>query len=165
MIIILMGVSGSGKTAIGKLLAERLHFPFVDADDFHSAMSKNKMSRGTALTDQDRLPWLKKLRGHLLFRFKKGQSCVLACSALKRKYRDILAFDKSEVRFVFLKGEIKLITERLKNRRGHYLHPALLPSQFKTLEEPFDALMVDIDKKEQAIVDDIVARLPVGWFA
>jgi gluconokinase len=159
MVFIIMGVSGCGKTTIGKLLAERLHCPFFDADDFHTSANKKKMADGTPLTDKDRLPWLKKLRAYLKSCYKKHENCVLACSALKQSYRDSLTFDAAKVTFIFLKGDMQLIAGRLKSRAGHYMNPSLLQSQFNTLEEPENALVIDISESEENIVTRLVKML------
>jgi gluconokinase len=151
MIIIIMGVSGSGKTTIGRLLAEELDWKFYDADDFHSAANKDKMSRGVALTDEDRADWLMSLRELLNQNIEEKQSVVLACSALKQIYRDGLLIN-DEVHFVCLRGSYQQIEARMKERKEHYMKAKMLKSQFETLEEPSDALIVDITKKPEEIV-------------
>ena len=154
MVILLMGVTGSGKTTVGQALAESLHWQFVDADDFHSPSNVDKMRAGIPLDDADRAPWLATLRTHIVEWLKSEANVVLGCSALKQAYRDQLVVS-SDVRLVYLKGGSELIAARLKKRHGHYMDPNLLPSQFATLEEPRDALAVDVD----ASVDEIVGRI------
>lgn len=147
MIIVVMGVSGSGKTTVGSLLARDLNFPFFDADDFHSAENRAKMSQGIPLTDEDRADWLQTLRA-LLLNIPHG---VLACSALKRSYRHILAIH-DQVHFVYLKGAFEQVESRLKKRTDHYMPVKLLASQFEALEEPEDALIVDIAHTPEDII-------------
>jgi len=151
MIIIIMGVSGAGKTTIGKLLAQELSWKFYDADDFHSAANKDKMSRGVPLADEDRADWLASLRGLLNQNIEVSQSVFLACSALKQEYRDILRVN-NEIRFVYLCGSHQQIEARMKERKDHYMKAEMLSSQFATLEEPKDALIVDISKTPKEIV-------------
>ncbi|MFD2183413.1 gluconokinase [Rhodoplanes azumiensis] len=158
MIVVLMGVSGSGKTTIGTLLAARLGCGFSDADSFHPPANVEKMRAGIALSDDDRRPWLAALRQAIEDWEAQGLDQVLACSALKRAYRDILA-PHGDVVFVYLKGSADLIARRLAGRTGHYMNPALLDSQFATLEEPADAVTVDIAKPPDAIVTAILAAL------
>lgn len=133
-----MGVTGCGKSTVGRLLAQNLGIPFFDADDFHPANNIEKMSQGIPLTDEDRLPWLETLRNLL---HTENAGCVLACSALKQKYRDIL--QSSETKFVYLKADKSLIINRLRARKDHYMPSSLIDSQFKALEEPRDAMVVD----------------------
>jgi gluconokinase len=151
MIIIMMGVSGSGKTTVGKLLAEKLGWEFFDADDFHSAANKDKMSRGIALTDEDRKDWLTSLRELLKQNIEAKQSIVLACSALKQSYRDALRIN-AEVQFVYLRGSYQQIEARMKERKDHYMKAEMLKSQFEILEAPSNTLIVDITKKPEEIV-------------
>ena len=139
MIIVLMGVSGCGKSSVGQALSKELDIPFYDADDFHSEANKRKMKKGISLTDCDRKPWLKTLAD---FMSAHGEM-ILACSALKHSYRRILRFSP-EVQFVYLKGSYPLIRSRLEKRKGHFFNPDLLDSQFATLEEPRHAITVDI---------------------
>ena len=155
MIVVVMGVSGSGKTTIGKLLAARLGCEFLDGDDFHPPPNVKKMAAGTPLSDEDRLPWLKKLNRKLL----GGRDAVLACSALKESYRTVLAEGLADCRFVHLRGNIKLIRARLAERRHRYMPASLLESQFATLEAPHDAIEVDIRKDAPRCVEIIAARL------
>jgi len=145
MVLILMGVSGSGKTSVGLKLAERLGCPFYDADAFHPQSNREKMARGIPLTDGDREPWLDRLARLITQWNREAPLSVLACSALKRSYRDKLA-GGGEVRWVYLKGDRELIQKRLAGRSGHFLDPALLDSQFDILEEPIDAITINIDQ-------------------
>ena len=161
MIIVVMGVCSSGKTVIGGLLARRLGLSFCDADDFHSESNVEKMSRGIALNDNDRLPWLKNMAGKIA-QWEKASGAVLACSALKNSYRNILRAGSSDVQFVYLKGTKKVILERVRSRKGHFFPTSLVDSQFETLEEPEDAIVVDITQKPDVIVEEIVGKLNTG---
>lgn len=154
MIVIVMGVVGAGKTTIGKLLASELGWQFADADDFHPASNVEKISHGIPLTDEDREPWLDRLREVISRWIAEGQSTVLACSALKRTYRAKLQVDP-RVRFVYLQGSAALIAERLRARHGHFAGEAILSSQIADLEEPESALTVDVSARPQQIVDQI----------
>ena len=138
-----MGVSGCGKTTIGRALAQALGWPFLDADDFHPAANVAKMRAGTPLADDDRWPWLDRLAAEMTAINARDGHAVLGCSALKAAYRDRLA-RAGDVRFVYLKGDRATIDLRLAARAGHFMPPALLTSQFATLEEPADAIVVDI---------------------
>jgi len=158
VIIILMGVAGSGKTTIGRVLSERLVWPFHDADDFHSDANRAKMAADIPLTDVDRSDWLASLRGLLVSKTQAGQSLVLACSALKETYRQILQVD-DQTHFIYLKGTYEQIKSRLEGRHGHYMKPAMLDSQFEVLEEPAQAVIVDITMEPSVIVETIVKEL------
>jgi len=136
MFIILMGVGGSGKTTVGRILASDLGWSFYDADDFHSPDSVRKMASGIPLTDEDRLPWLEDLRNLIAEHGEREENAVLACSALRRTYRDILSSGSGELVMVYLKADAELIRERLADRLSHYMPVQLLESQFETLEEP-----------------------------
>ncbi len=156
MVIVLMGVSGSGKTTIGRALADTLRWRFSDADDFHSAANVAKMRSGIALTDEDREPWLRAIRAAIEQWQRDEPGHVLACSALKERYRGILGQNDPEVRFVYLQGGIDLISQRLKERKNHFFNPALLRSQLDALEVPGDALVVDISKEPDEILRTIL---------
>jgi len=160
MIIVVMGVTGSGKTTVGRLLARKLGWKYFDADDFHPAGNLDKMRSGIALDDNDRQPWLEGLRDLIRDSLKSGENAVLACSALKEKYRRLLLIDE-RVKLVFLKGDFQLIRRRLRKRRGHYMNPALLESQFATLEEPNESIEIDISSDTAEIVRIIRQRLGV----
>ena len=153
-----MGVTGAGKTTVGKLLALQLGWKFADADSFHSAANKEKMSQGIALDDADRAPWLASMRAAILQWSGERRNVVLACSALKRDYRQTLDIG-SEVKFVYLKGNYEVIYERLLSRHGHFATETILRSQFETLEEPSGAIMVDLRKTPEQLVTEIRAKL------
>ena len=158
MIVIVMGVVGSGKTTVGRLLAEQMRWQFADADDFHPASNVEKIRNGIPLTDQDRAPWLDRLRVAISGWILSRQNVVLACSALKRNYRRILEVGP-DVRFVYLKGSPALIAERLRTRHGHFANEQILASQFADLEEPEDAVTVSISPEPPGIVAEIRKRL------
>lgn len=157
MILIVMGVVGSGKTTVGGLLAQRLGWQFSDADDFHPAANVEKIRQGIPLDDSDRAPWLAALRTAILHWEASHQDVVLACSALKQSYRRELR--AGSVQFVYLRGEQKLIHQRLSARQGHFASPSILRSQFDDLEAPADAITVEIDNQPAVIVDEIIAKL------
>ena len=154
MILLLMGVSGCGKSTIGEALAQSLGWPFYDADDFHPPANVAKMAAGQPLTDDDRWPWLDRLAGEMRAILDRGGHAVLACSALKEAYRARLA-QAGDVRIVHLAGDAETIAARLAGRQHRYMPPSLLPSQFAALEEPADALAVDIREPVAAQVDFI----------
>ncbi len=160
--LVVMGVSGSGKSTIAEKLAQRLNWTYEDGDTFHPASNVAKMSAGHPLTDEDRKPWLQAIANEIDRTCKAGEHAVIACSALKRAYRDILVHGRNDVRIVYLKGSQDLIASRLAARKNHFMPPGLLDSQFKTLEPP-DAsehsLTVSIDGSIEQIVDDIVRQL------
>jgi len=158
VIIVVMGVTGSGKTTVGTLLAARLAWLFADADDFHSAANKEKMHKGIPLTDADRLPWLASMHEQIAKWIAAKQNAVLACSALKRSYRQRL-WDGPEAKFVYLRGSYELIAERLRARKGHFADQHILAGQFADLEEPNDALIVEISASPDNIVAEICRRL------
>jgi|SRR5579872_1110507 len=153
-----MGVSGAGKTTVGELLAAELGWDFADADDYHSAASVEKMRNGTPLTDADREPWLAALRQMIADAIEAGKSLVLACSALRQRYRDLLRVG-AEVRFVYLKVSPAVLHERLHRRRGHFMTEQMLASQLATLEEPERALVIDASPSPVEIVSNIRAAL------
>lgn len=159
MVVILMGVSGAGKTTIGRLLAHTLGWRFLEGDDFHPPANVAKMHAGVPLTDADREPWLETLRGVLAEAVARGENVVLACSALRARYRQVLSVDPAQVRWVYLRGSPSLIAQRLAARRGHFMPPSLLDSQFNVLEEPQDALGVDVSLGQRAVIDTIRAGL------
>jgi gluconokinase len=161
MILILMGVSGVGKTTIGSLLAQRTGWSFEDADDYHSPENRAKMAAGTPLNDDDRAPWLATLHELLMRHSAEGRGVILACSALKRQYRDQLAegFAEEALRFVYLHAPVALIRERIERRDHAYMNPLLLDSQMATLEEPAAAWPVSVEGSPAQTADEILARL------
>lgn len=159
MFLIVMGVSGCGKSTIGRLLAERLGWPFYDGDDFHPSVNIAKMSQGIPLDDVDRAGWLDTLTALIRENLQAGRSGVLACSALKQRYRDQLNVDPAQVKFIYLKGSYALIKARMQSRPGHYMKPGMLDSQFATLEEPRDTITVEIDRAVEEVVDEVMRRL------
>ena len=161
MIVVLMGVSGVGKTTIGKLLAAHTGWRFEDADDYHSEENRRKMAAGIPLTDVDRGQWLSALHERMLQYCQKAESVILACSALKQQYRELLAggFAKSEMRFVYLHAPASLIKERMKSRHHPYMNPDLLDSQVATLEVPSDAWPVAVSGSPEKAVEEILNRL------
>jgi len=160
MIIIIMGVTGVGKTTVGRLLAAELGWTFIDADEFHPANNVEKMRRGDPLTDADRKPWFEKLRDLIRTFLEERTNAVMACSALKLAYRDYLLID-DQVRLVYLTGDYSLIEERLKERKGHYMNPSLLDSQFATLQEPERAIAVDVAASPDGIVRHLREELGI----
>lgn len=156
--MMVMGVAGSGKTTVGKLLASQMGWKFADGDDYHPASNLEKMRNGIALTDADREPWLERLRALIIEWTRTGKNGVLACSALKRAYRDKLVVGAG-VRVVYLKADRKFLRERLLERRGHYMKESMLESQLATLEEPEDAIVVDAGFAAEAIVREIRGKL------
>jgi gluconokinase len=158
MIVLLMGVSGSGKSTVGRALAAELDWPFLDADTLHPQANVAKMASGIPLTDADRWPWFDRIVAEMRRYAAAGKNVVVACSALKQAYRDRLA-NGGPVRFVYLKGEAETIAPRLAGRTGHFMPPTLLASQFATLEEPDDAIVVDIAQPVAAQVEAITRAL------
>ena len=162
MIVVVMGVSGSGKTTVGQQLAARLGLPYAEADDFHPPANVAKMAAGHPLTDADRRPWLDAIAAWIDARRATGTGGVVTCSALRRAYRDRLAAGRPDVRLVHLRGDKALIAARLADRRGHFFKAALLDTQFAALEEPTPdegVLTVSVDRPPAEIVDDIATRL------
>lgn len=160
MLILVMGVAGSGKTLIGSMLAQSLGWTFADADQFHSAANIQKMAAGVPLTDADREPWLSAMREAIDTWTKSGTNAVLACSALKQGYRDRLT-NGIQNRIVYLKGDPQLILSRLLLRRDHFMKPAMLSSQLADLEEPADAIVLDIANSPAQIVAEIQRRIGI----
>jgi len=158
MVIVVMGVSGSGKSTVGTQLALQLGWGFADADDYHAEASVEKMRNGIPLTDADRAPWLKALRSLILGWIEAGKSAVLACSALKQAYRDELR-GAEEVHFVYLKVRRDVLSQRLLGRRDHYMKESMLDSQLQALEEPIDATVVDANGIPEDIVHSIRVNL------
>jgi gluconokinase len=158
MIIVVMGVSGSGKTTVGAMLAAAMECPFLEGDSLHSKENVDKMSDGIPLTDADRAPWLAAIHARILEVFRRGLDLVVACSALKRQYRSVLAKDVP-ITWVYLKGSPALIRARLEHRPGHFMKADMLASQFEALEEPDDALVVDASLPPSAVVERILAQL------
>lgn len=159
VVVLLMGVSGSGKTTVGVELARALGWNFRDADEFHPPENVAKMSSGAPLTDRDRDPWLAAIRAYIDACLARGEPAVVTCSALKQKYRDAAIPDANRVKLVHLAGDFKLILDRMARREGHFMKPEMLESQFETLEPPADALEVDIAKSPGEIVAEIRRQL------
>jgi gluconokinase len=160
--LVVMGVSGSGKSTVARLLADRLGWPMAEADEFHPEANIAKMSAGIPLTDADRGPWLRTLRDWISKQDKAGQGTVVTCSALKREYRDVLRGASARVHFVHLHGTQEVIAERLASRSGHFMPPSLLVSQFAALEplgDDEDGTTFDVTATPGRIVDLVVAEL------
>ncbi|MFO1458466.1 MAG: gluconokinase [Verrucomicrobiota bacterium] len=162
MILIVMGVSGAGKSTVGRRLASRLGWEFHDGDDFHPPANVTKMRSGTPLTDDDRRPWLLAIQHRMREIEAAGRSAIFACSALKETHRSLLLHGESWVRFVHLHGSRELLAQRLGSRQGHFMPPALLDSQLATLEPPTDALRVDVGPEPEVLVSQIVERLGIS---
>jgi len=158
VIVVLMGVAGSGKTTIGRMLADAIPCPFLEGDSLHSPANIEKMSRGIPLTDADRAPWLSAIHARMVDVDNRRDSLVVGCSALKQSYRTVLA-DGLPVRWVYLKGAPELIRSRMLHRAGHFMKAEMLASQFGALEEPADALVVDVSESPDAIVERILSEL------
>jgi gluconokinase len=158
MIVVVMGVSGSGKTTVGAMLAEAMQCPFLEGDSLHPKENIDKMSHGIPLTDADRAPWLAAIHARILEVFERGLDLVVGCSALKQQYRKLLAKDVP-IAWVYLKGSPALIRARLQHRPDHFMKADLLASQFDALDEPSDALVVDISASPAAIVKHILSQL------
>ncbi|MFP4124038.1 gluconokinase [Coleofasciculus sp.] len=164
MIIIVMGVSGSGKSRVGQALAQRLGWQFRDADDFHTQAAKEKMKQAIPLNDQDRQPWLEAMRSAMDQWLIAGKNTVLACSALKSSYRQVLHLQDSRVQFIYLQGSFELIYKRLKHRQNHFMKESLLQSQFETLEEPTptEAIYIDASHSPEVIVQSVIDKLDIA---
>jgi len=162
MIVVVYGVSGSGKTTVGRLLAEQLNWSFLDADDFHPAANIDKLRSGTPLTDADRWPWLEVLAQKIIVLQAQGRSAVLACSALKPTYRTQLGVDESTVRSVWLRGSLEVIQARLGQRQHAFMATSLLQSQLATLQPSSDSLVVDIAELPEKICQQIIDDLGLG---
>ncbi|MCP3464227.1 gluconokinase [Bradyrhizobium sp. CCGUVB23] len=163
--LIVMGVSGSGKSTVAEALGKRLGWRFADGDSFHPASNVAKMAAGHPLTDEDRWPWLNAIADEIERTCKADGHVIIACSALKHAYRDVLLRGRDDVRFVFLKGTQELIADRLAHRKGHFMPPELLTSQFKTLEPPEASehvITVSIDETVETIVDGVLRQLKFG---
>lgn len=158
--VIVMGVSGCGKTTVARALAERLRATFLDADDFHPVANVEKMRSGIPLSDDDRLPWLDSLNQQLHTRAAAGERVVLACSALKARYRAAIAKDVPHVDWIFLDGPFELIAARMRERSSHYMPESLLRSQFETLERPQDAVCISVELDPAEQVEAALAALP-----
>jgi gluconokinase len=159
MIVIVMGVAGSGKTTVGRALAQRLGWAYHDGDDYHPAANVAKMRAGTPLDDDDRQPWLAALNALARRSEAANESIVIACSALKAQYRTWLAANLADFRFVYLRGSRELIGQRLAARSGHFMPPGLLDSQFAALEEPVEAIVIDVDRAPEELVAIIAAAV------
>lgn len=155
MVIVLMGVAGSGKTTVGQLLATQLGWSFRDADDFHPPANVAKMSAGVPLTDTDRAPWLAAIRAHLDEKLARDEGAVVTCSALRERYRTVLLGDGVGVKLIHLTGDPALLATRIGGRQGHFMKPEMLPSQLAALEPPSDALTIDIAPPPPEIVAHI----------
>ena len=165
LVIVLMGVSGSGKSTTGALLSARLGWPFRDADSFHPPANVAKMSRGVSLSDDDRRPWLDAIAAWIDERLAAGENAIVSCSALKRVYRDRIAGRRQGVRLVYLQGGAGLIEERMRNRQGHFMPASLLTSQFAILEEPAAEeapVIVSVAAKPECVAAEIIERLALA---
>ncbi len=161
MVIVIMGVSGAGKTTVGSRLAAKLNWTFRDGDEFHPPANVSKMASGTPLTDEDRWPWLEAIHAYLVATLEGGGAAVVACSALKEEYRRRLSNGVAGVRFVHLSGTPELLAQRMAARKDHFMPPGLLGSQLATLEAPSDALVVNISLSPDQLVDEIIRRLEI----
>ncbi|MGK7882103.1 MAG: gluconokinase [Crocosphaera sp.] len=158
MLYLIMGVSGSGKTTIGQALSQKLGCTFYDADDFHPPENIAKMSRGIPLNDSDRLPWLKAIKLLINQHQEENKNTVITCSALKQSYRDLLQENTTDIIFIYLQGSYETILKRLQDRSKHFMKENMLISQFKTLEEPENAVIIDINLSVEEIVQEIIAQ-------
>jgi gluconokinase len=158
-VVLVMGVSGAGKTTVGRRLADELGWDFFDGDDLHPAANVRKMASGVPLDDGDREPWLREIRALVDRRCERGQPAVVACSALKRRYREVLLGGTAGVALVYLRGSREILAERLRERRGHFMPPGLLETQLDALEEPRQALTVDVSPSPAEIVRSLRTEL------
>ncbi len=158
MILIIMGVSGCGKTTIGKMLSAKLNWKYFEGDEYHPQENIEKMKNGIPLNDSDRKPWLLKLQYIINDALSKKVNIIITCSSLKESYRKILKVS-NEVRFIYLKGSYSLIEKRMNERKDHFMKPGMLKSQFDALEEPTDAIIVDIDNSSENILIQILSKL------
>jgi gluconokinase len=161
MVVLIMGPTGVGKTTAGRGLAEQMGWQFVDADDFHTEANKLRMSQGIVLTDSDREPWLRSIHDALVRQLAEGRNVVLACSALRRSYREQL-LRGLDCKLVYLRGSYSLLSRRLGERRGHFAGEKILADQFAVLEEPGEAIVVDVEGRPEAIVAEVRRRLGFG---
>jgi gluconokinase len=161
MIVVVMGVSGSGKSTVGRLLAKRLGWTFCEGDELHSAGNIEKMAMGISLTDEDRQPWLARIKKTIDTCSRTGCDAVVACSALRSRYRSFLTAGTTDIRFVYLKGGASLIRERMSSRESHYMKAGMLDSQLASLEEPDDAIVADIRRSPHDIVSHIARELGI----
>ena len=159
MIIVVMGISASGKSTLGSALAKSLGWEFLEGDDYHPRANIEKMSSGTPLNDEDRLPWLRSINQALGRLDKDGRNAVLACSALKRHYREILAQDIKQMRYVYLYGNPQLVRERITNRKGHFMPPELIDSQIAAMEPPQNAIRVNIEQPVETQAELVLQAL------
>lgn len=162
MIIVFMGISGSGKSTLGQMTAERLNVPFEEGDAYHPKSNVEKMAAGIPLTDEDRKPWLQILANAMTDWTSKGETRVLSCSALRKRYRDQFRAATSDLRFVFLDGAVDLVRNRMQERQSHFMPVALIESQIADLEVPEgeeDVIRLDISAAPEELVDDVVAKL------
>lgn len=157
MKILLMGVSGTGKSTLGKMLSKRLGIPFLEADDFHPKANREKLKMGQPLTEQDRLPWLKDICDEIIK--KENQGVILACSALKERHRKVVMKKREDWFCFFLKGSKELIRNRVLQRKGHFFNPVLIDNQFITLEEPRNAVVLDIGKPIEHLMNELLGAL------
>jgi carbohydrate kinase (thermoresistant glucokinase family) len=164
-IVVVMGVSGVGKSTVAAGIADALHWTMAEGDDFHSEANRQKMHAGTPLTDEDRWPWLRAIAAEIERCRQAGEHIIIACSALKKAYRDILVHGRDDIRMVYLSGSRDLVADRLGHRKGHFMPPGLLDSQFATLEPPSAderPITVSIDAPVEVIVDRVLEQLPLA---
>lgn len=157
MIIVIMGIAGSGKTTVGELLAEKLHWPFYDADDFHPKSNIDKMRKGFPLKDDDRWPWLQILKNNMA-EWNRAGNAILACSALKEAYREILNEKVNDVKWVLLNGSRQIVEERITKRAGHFMKAGLIDSQLQILEIPEYALILDVNQSPEELTGSIIEK-------